>query len=289
MTTIAFDPSKPRFADVSHYHPVASFSDYARATDAQALAFKVTQGSFLDPTSNKHLDGCEQHGLVAIGYEYGLVNVKFFLERFPPKEGRIPVLDFEGASISVAAAEAWIRTVKGAYGRYPWFYGGAEWRARGEPGGTEVENCPFWGARYGKPLEVPGGVGKPVAFQFTDGQHGPEPHQFPGVVGNCDVNMLLVPPEELREMAGLSIGPTAVRPFPGRNLRFTKPSMKGPDVRAWQERLLDLGWTVVGKIDGDFGRQTDMGTRGFQAASGIFVDGIVGPRTWKAAWAEVRA
>ncbi|HXU03345.1 MAG TPA: GH25 family lysozyme [Polyangia bacterium] len=286
MTTIAFDPSKPRFADVSHYHPVASFSDYTRATDAKALAFKVTEGSFLDPTTNKHLAGAEQHGLVAIGFEYGLVNVKFFLQNFPPKEGRIPVLDFEGASISIAAAEAWIRTVKGAYGRYPWFYAGREWRERGAPTGTEMENCPFWGARYGKPLEVPRGVGKPVAFQFTDGKDGPEPHQFAGVVGNCDVNMLLVTAQELRDMAGFSTGPTAAPPFPGRNLRFVaNEHMKGEDVRAWQERVLDLGWTVVGKIDGDFGRQTDMGTRGFQAASGMFVDGVVGPRTWAAAWA----
>ena len=44
----------------------------------------------------------EQHGLVAIGYEYGLVNVNDFLQYFPPKNGRIPVLDFEGASISVS-------------------------------------------------------------------------------------------------------------------------------------------------------------------------------------------
>jgi lysozyme len=175
MTTISYDPALPQFADASHYHPVVDFGAYIQAARAGALAFKVTEGSYLDPTANGHLSGAEQHGLACIGYEYGLLNVNTFLQHFSPKPGRIPVLDFEGTSISVAAAEAWIGAVKSAYGRYPWFYGHSEWIARGAPADTEVQNCPYWGARYGGPLEIPTGVGRPVAFQFTDGSNGPQP------------------------------------------------------------------------------------------------------------------
>lgn len=285
MTVIAFDPSRPQFVDASHYHPVVDFGAYLPAATAGALAFKVTEGSYLDPTDNDHLAAAEQYGLVCIGYEYGLLNVSRFLEAFPPKPGRIPVLDFEGASISVAAAEAWIKAVKSAYGRYPWFYGHSEWVAQGAPTGTEVCNCPYWGARYGGPLEIPAGVGKPVAFQFTDGSYGPQPHAFPGVSGNCDINMLVVSRDELREMAGLGGAAPSAPAFPGRNLRLIDPAMTGADVCTWQGRLLALGWTVVGALDSTFGRQTDLATRGFQSSQNLLVDGVVGPSTWAAAWA----
>jgi hypothetical protein len=161
--------------------------------------------------------------------------------------------------------------------------------AQGEPADTEVQNCPYWGARYGGPLEIPRGVGTPVAFQFTDGRFGPTPHTFPGIDGNCDINMLVVTPEQLRALAGTVAGAPAAPAFAGRNLRLAQPAMSGPDVRTWQQRLSDLGWTVVGKIDGVFGRQTDMGTRGFQAAAGVLVDGVVGPATWAAAWAAANS
>lgn len=288
MTVIAFDLNRPRFADVSRYHPVVDFGAYAAATGAGALAFKVTEGSYLDPTANGHLRGAESAGLVTIGYEFGVLNVNTFLEYFPPKPGRIPVLDFEGASITVAAAEAWIKAVRSAYGRSPWFYGHSEWVAQGAPGGTEIANCPYWGARYGGPLEIPNGVGKPVAFQYTDGSNGPQPHAFAGVTGNCDINMLVIEPDELRAMAGgVAAAPRAAAPaFAGRELRLTAPSMTGADVKTWQSRLLDIGWTVIGTPDGTFGAHTDTATRGFQARARLQVDGVVSGGTWAAAWSS---
>ena len=47
----------------------------------------------------------------------------------------------------------------------------------------------------------------------------------------------------------------------------------GPAV-AKVQRILGL------PADGDFGPVTDAGVRGFQGASGISKDGIVGPQTW---------
>src|SRR5450432_1059230 len=237
MAVIAYDSKRPQFVDASHYHPVIDFARYSQASSAGALAFKVTEGSHLDPTVNDHLAGAERYGLICIGYEYGLVNVNTFLSSFPPALGRIPVLDFEGASISVAGSEAWIRLVKAAFGRYPWFYGHSEWINQGAPTDTEVQNCPYWGARYGGPLEVPPGVGKPVAFQFTDGSFGPQPHTFPGVAGNCDINMLIAEPAELKILAGHSPQESSIPTFQGRSLRLADPPMEGGDVTTWKTRL----------------------------------------------------
>ena len=38
MAVITFDPNRPLFVDVSHYHPVADFGAYVQASAAQALA-----------------------------------------------------------------------------------------------------------------------------------------------------------------------------------------------------------------------------------------------------------
>jgi N-acetyl-anhydromuramyl-L-alanine amidase AmpD len=56
----------------------------------------------------------------------------------------------------------------------------------------------------------------------------------------------------------------------------------GDDVRAWQERLLALGYRP-GKADGIFGARTDTATRVFQSEHGLRVDGVVGANTLKAA------
>lgn len=58
---------------------------------------------------------------------------------------------------------------------------------------------------------------------------------------------------------------------------------EGEDVRELQSRLKALGYRV-GSIDGDFGSLTESGTRDFQAASALTVDGKVrvGGETWKA-------
>jgi len=202
MTQVRFDPQQPRFADVNHYHPVRDFAAYARAASAGALGFKVNQGTWVDPTAGQHLSGSEAQNLIALGYAYGADSVETFLRVFPPQAGRIPVLDFEG-DVTVAGAEAWIGAVHAAWGRYPWFYGRAVWIRCGQPSDTMVAQCPFWGAEYGELLNVPNGVGTPVAFQFSDGTNGPLPHDFAGV-GPCDVDMLVCTVAELAAFAGLS-------------------------------------------------------------------------------------
>lgn len=57
--------------------------------------------------------------------------------------------------------------------------------------------------------------------------------------------------------------------------------MSGDDVLALQQRLLDLGFKV-GRADGMYGHQTEMGVREFQRNIGVPPDGTCGPSTLKA-------
>jgi surface antigen len=76
----------------------------------------------------------------------------------------------------------------------------------------------------------------------------------------------------------------AVPAWPGRFL-LQPPVMSGDDVRTWQQRMHDRGWTL--DVDGAYGPESDQVCRDFQAGKRLEVDGVVGPETWRAAWAPV--
>jgi LAS superfamily LD-carboxypeptidase LdcB len=82
-----------------------------------------------------------------------------------------------------------------------------------------------------------------------------------------------VPAAVLAFENGTPIAPDAVRPV----LRI---GSTGPDVRDLQMLLTKHGYPLA--VDGQFGSRTDTAVRKFQLAERLFVDGIVGPRTWKA-------
>lgn len=67
--------------------------------------------------------------------------------------------------------------------------------------------------------------------------------------------------------------------------RTLRNGCKGDDVKAMQERLIELGYGFyLGRwgADGDFGAGTENAVMAFQDAHGLTVDGIVGPKTWAA-------
>lgn len=67
--------------------------------------------------------------------------------------------------------------------------------------------------------------------------------------------------------------------FPGRVL---EKGVRGEDVRSWQARMAQRGWTIG--VDGDFGPGSDAVCRKFQAEKALGVDGKVGPKTWATTW-----
>ena len=58
---------------------------------------------------------------------------------------------------------------------------------------------------------------------------------------------------------------------------------KGADVRAVQQRLSELGYSLG--VDGNFGPGTAKAVVAFQQENSLGSDGVVGPNTWAALWA----
>jgi N-acetylmuramoyl-L-alanine amidase len=63
-----------------------------------------------------------------------------------------------------------------------------------------------------------------------------------------------------------------------RTLRFELPLMRGDDVAALQNRLIDMGFDC-GRVDGIFGLLTESAVKEFQKSVGVKVDGHCGPGT----------
>ncbi|MDD2648247.1 MAG: peptidoglycan-binding protein [Eubacteriales bacterium] len=98
---------------------------------------------------------------------------------------------------------------------------------------------------------------------------------------------------------GIPTGPVAVNPVatytpvpdptvfktPGGTL---KSGSRGSDVRLLQQRLVSLGYMSSG-VDGSYGENTKNAVIAFQTAQGIDADGIAGPATIRALFADTAA
>ena len=58
-----------------------------------------------------------------------------------------------------------------------------------------------------------------------------------------------------------------------------KLNSSGEEVRALQERLIELGYLKEGANDAQFGKGTQNAVKAFQAANGLGADGAAGPKT----------
>jgi hypothetical protein len=73
-------------------------------------------------------------------------------------------------------------------------------------------------------------------------------------------------------------------PYPGRLLKYP-PITRGEDVRTWQSKMAERGFTIT--VDGLYGPQSKGVCQTFQTQQGLQVDGIVGPITWAATFAPM--
>ncbi|MFD8595379.1 peptidoglycan-binding protein [Kitasatospora sp. NPDC059646] len=80
-----------------------------------------------------------------------------------------------------------------------------------------------------------------------------------------------------------SSGSTSSAPvWPGYTFRASSAPRYDANVRRWQQRMADRGWSIT--VDGYYGPASAAVARAFQAQKGLAVDGLVGPVTWRAAW-----
>ena len=56
------------------------------------------------------------------------------------------------------------------------------------------------------------------------------------------------------------------------------------NIRTWQARMRRRGWRI--DVDGLYGEQTEAVVRAFQHDKRMGIDGLLGPKTWTAAWAS---
>ncbi|GAA4560501.1 peptidoglycan-binding domain-containing protein [Planotetraspora kaengkrachanensis] len=105
-------------------------------------------------------------------------------------------------------------------------------------------------------------------------------HNCPGPVRLGQYKAEIIP-EIARRLGGTHA--TSSTAYPGRLLRYP-PLLKGDDVRRWQAQMKKIGYSI--DVDGYYGPKSKAVCVKFQKAEHLDADGIVGPKTWKAAFAH---
>ncbi|MFI6886743.1 N-acetylmuramoyl-L-alanine amidase [Streptosporangium canum] len=70
--------------------------------------------------------------------------------------------------------------------------------------------------------------------------------------------------------------------FPGRVLQITDPYMEGEDVRAWQQKMKNRGWTI--EVDEVFGPKSAAVAAGFRRKTGLSDRPLVDRAGWDMTW-----
>ena len=144
------------------------------------------------------------------------------------------------------------------------------------PGGRGWK-CDRYAWKNWRPGEVKGAPGGDWIHVELDPEHADSTDWIAGVMATFPLsNTPPTPPEP------------AGNPYPG--VETKRGSRATARVRQIQQALADKGYrnssgTAPLVVDGDFGNATDAAVRAFQDDAGLFVDGIVGPRTWGALFA----
>jgi Putative peptidoglycan binding domain len=189
--------------------------------------------------------------------------------------------DFEPGDMSLDRAGSWAKgRIRAGVHRPVLYFSASGWQAimrSLRAAGIQRSQVRMWTAHYTGRRHLCssacgfGITGTADATQWGSPQaRGTLPRPFAG--RNVDVSMT----------ANDFFGPPKPPPaFPGRDLR-QPPVITGEDVKTWQKQMATRGWRIT--ASGSYDEASDHICRQFQEEKGLQVTGVVGPKTWKAAW-----
>ena len=201
--------------DLSHWNTVTSFSA-VRSGGITAVVHKATQGlQYVDPTYVSRRTAAMAAGLWWGAYHFGtgddpVAQAAHFLSTVQPDGKTLLVLDLErnsnGPSMNRLQAEAFVTTVQQKLGRWPMLYTGSWYlnEIMTSSQQTPLSNCPLWIASYQTTPALPAQWKSWTIWQYTDGQHGPQPWTTPGVT-NCDRDQFNGTPDDMATFWGVTV------------------------------------------------------------------------------------
>jgi len=290
--------------DVSHHQGELSWHNVA-AGGVEFCFIKATEGTgWVDPWFERNWLRAQGVGLFRGAYHYGRVGTDAGAQaaHFFAQVGALgfrdlpPVLDIEeSGGHSAAVVKQWTKDflakAEELFGRRPIIYTGHFWREGMEnPADQAFGQCPLWLAGYVNEatLKIPAAWQAWTFWQYTEGVHN-TPKVIPGVP-QCDQNVFAGSPADLEKLCeGKAPSPAqpavvAGNEWPRVFLVWTRsPAQSGEAVRKWQERMQQVGFTI--KADGVYGPRSKRVCQAFQKNRGLVADGIVGEKTWNAAFA----
>lgn len=192
-----------RFADLSEANDVFDASAY-RSAGRRLVALKASEGADRpDGRYGERLKRARTAGLRVLHYHF----LRPDLHKYPHDEimffvstlhGRLMDTDFVFLDLEVRGSRDWWEVAH--YGRQAWQQ--LAHLTGHKPGmysyssfffslgaAAHIKGCRYWVADYGPHPQTPSWLGRPWAWQYTDGRAGPMPHECQGI-GRCDMSLL---------------------------------------------------------------------------------------------------
>ena len=290
--------------DVSHQQAELSWHNVADA-GVSFCFIRATEGSsWVDGRFEQNWQRSQDVGLYRGAYHFARVGADaatqaahfYSVVGSPGFLDLPPVLDLEEANGHTAdEVLRWTRQFLGKaaelFDREPIVHTGPFWREYlRNPVDEFFGSHPLWLAGYvaEDQLRVPAAWRRWSFWQYTDGIHN-QPASLPGVP-TCNQDLFAGSLTDLGALCSIVSTPPPPLPallpgdlWPGVHLVWRRsPAMTGDVVRRFQQRMSKLGFAI--DADGAYGPQSKRVCQAFQKERGLVADGIVGQKTWMAAF-----